>query len=152
MSHNTYEITATSTISATPPQVWAVLDDFAGWRNWMPAMEQMQIELLSAGAPRKGYRFRLRGGIVHAELEVTGYSELERVTDFAVHIPLLPPIRGQNTCRLYPLGNGTYRIERVDRIYLNNGLLIKFLDATQRKRFEQLAVDFVRALKQAVAG
>ncbi len=146
-----YEISATSTINAPPERVWAVLDDFAGWTRWMPSMEQMQVELLSAGAPRRGYRFRLRGGVVYADLEVTGYSDLERVTEFAVHVPVLPPLRGQNSCRMHPLSNGRYRIERVDRIYLNNALLIRFLDATQRKRFERLAVEFVQALKRAVA-
>ncbi|NJK79291.1 MAG: hypothetical protein HC876_06020 [Chloroflexaceae bacterium] len=145
---STYEIIAASTIDATPQQVWAVLDHFEGWTNWMPSMQNVRVVLVSDGPPREGYHFQMQGGLVRADLEVTGYRPLERVTRFVVHVPLLPPIEGQNRCTMQPLSNGRYRIERVDHIIITNKLVLKFLDATQRTRFERLAAEFIRALKQ----
>lgn len=143
----TYEIFAATTIHATPAQVWGVLDDFAGWTGWMPAMDNITVELLSDGPPRAGYMFRLRGRLAHAELEVTDYTPLRRATRFAVHVPLLPPMEGDNSCELLPQNDGSYRMERLDHIHLNNRYVMEFLDATQRQRFERLAVEFILALK-----
>ena len=140
-----YEISATTTVAASPEQVWAVLDDFSGWTDWMPAMNNLHVDHLTAGPPRRGYRFRLRGRIARAELEVTSYQPMERATRFRLNVP---PLTGDNRCRLEPLGNGKYRIVRSDRLNLP-GPVVKFLDSTQRERFERLAVEFVLALKKA---
>ncbi|NJP07263.1 MAG: hypothetical protein HC837_17410 [Chloroflexaceae bacterium] len=139
-----YEIKATTTVAATPEQVWAVLDDFGNWPAWMPSMQGLRIDLLSSGEPRMGYRFRLRGKVTAAELEVTGFDRYERSTRFRLN---LPPLSGENHCRLIPLEDGHYRIERFDRLKLP-GPVIKFLDATQRARFEKLAAEFVLTLKR----
>jgi hypothetical protein len=137
-----YEIAAVTTVALPPEHIWAVLDDFSGWPAWMPAMENLSIELLSSGAPRPGYQFRIRGNLVHADLEVTDYGPLERVTRFKLSFP---PITGDNSCRLIPLDQGRYRLERIDHIVLP-GAFIDFLNATQRKRFEKLAAEFLTAL------
>lgn len=141
-----YEIAANTTTTATPNQVWAVLDDFSGWPTWMPSMQNLRVELLSAGPPGPGYRFRLRGVIAYADLEVMTYTSLERVTRFRVNIP---PLTGANRCLITPLGDGLYRLDRVDHLNLF-GPLINLLNATQRNRFEELALEFLEALKQAV--
>jgi hypothetical protein len=139
-----YEIAAITTVALPPEYLWVVLDDFAGWPDWMPAMENLRVELLSAGAPRPGYKFRIRAKVVHADLEVTSYGPLERVTRFKLSFP---PITGDNSCRLVPLADGRYRLERIDHIVLP-GAFIDFLNATQRKRFETLAAEFLTALKR----
>ncbi len=141
-----YEIAATTSISAEAAQVWAVLDNFHGWPGWMPAMQNLRVELLTAGEPRPGYRFRLRGSLAYADLEVTTFTPLERATRFRLN---LPPLTGANRCLFVPLGNGQARLERVDYLDLP-GPLISFLDATQRHRFEQLAAEFLESLKQEV--
>lgn len=141
-----YEIHAVTTIDATPDDVWAVLDDFSGWPRWMPAMHNVRVELLSPGSPCLGYRFRVRGKLVYADLEVERYEPLERATRFRLN---LPPLSGDNRCLLVPLGGNRYRLERKDVLDLP-GPVASFLDATQRKRFEQLAIDFLRSLKSAV--
>lgn len=141
-----YEIAAVTVIDAQPEQVWAVLDDFNGWPNWMPAMQNLQVELLSSGAPREGYRFRLRGVLAYADLEVTGYAPLERATRFRLN---LPPLSGSNRCSILPLETGGSRVERTDYLELP-GPLVYLLNATQRERFEQLSAEFLSALKHTV--
>jgi uncharacterized protein YndB with AHSA1/START domain len=138
-----YEIAAVTTIAVPPEYVWAVLDDFSGWPAWMPAMQDIRIELLSSGEPCVGYSFRVRGKVVHADLRVEVYDPLERLTSFRLSFP---PITGDNRCSLIPLDDGRYRMERIDHIHLP-GKFIDFLNATQRKRFEQLAAEFLTALK-----
>jgi hypothetical protein len=140
-----YEIAAATRITTPPEQVWAVLDDFPGWSTWMPGLQGVQIELLSSGAPCVGYRFRVRGGLVHADLEVTHYAPLERQTDFRLSFP---PITGDNRCVLTPLDDGVYLLERIDHIHLP-ARFINFLNKTQRARFERLATEFLLALKTA---
>ncbi len=140
-----YEITASTTTSAAPEDVWAVLDDFRGWPTWMPGLQNVRIELLSPGPPRLGYRFRVRGKLVHADLDVTGFGPLERTTAFQVSFP---PITGRNSCVLVPLDNGQHRLERVDSFDLPKQF-VRFLDKTQRNRFERLACEFLVALKQS---
>jgi hypothetical protein len=142
----TYEIAACTTLDASPEEVWTVLDNIPGWKNWMPATRNVRIDILSDGSPRPGYRFRLSGGMVHASMEVTGYTSLERTIQFRLN---LPPVSGETQCVVTPLENGQCYLERIDRLFLP-GPLVKFLDTTQRTRFENLAADFMRALKQAV--
>jgi hypothetical protein len=142
-----YEIAAATRITTPPERLWAVLDDFQGWPTWMPALNNVQIELLSSGAPRVGYCFRVRGGLVHADLEVTHYAPLERRTTFRLSFP---PITGDNRCILTPLDDGAYLLERIDHINLPSRF-ISFLDKTQRARFERLAGEFLVALKDAAA-
>jgi len=141
-----YEIHAATIITAPPEVVWSVLDDFGGWPGWMPSMQNVRVELLSPGAPGPGYRFRIRGRIVHADLEVTSFTPQERTTRFRLN---LPPLTGANQCRVIPLDDGRYRLERQDHIDMP-GPIASFLDATQRERFERLAADFLQALKQTV--
>ncbi len=138
-----YEIAAVTTIAAPPEHVWAVLDDFGNWPIWMPGLHNVRVELLSSGTPGVGYRFRVRGGLVHADLTVTDYTRLERKTSFRLSFP---PITGDNRCCMTPLDGGRYRLERVDHIRLP-GKFVDFLNATQRKRFEKLAAEFLLALK-----
>ncbi len=107
-------------------------------------MKNLQVEHFSLGKPRCGYRFRLRGKIAYADLEVTSYKPFERATKFRLNVP---PLTGANTCRITPLGSMMYRLERIDYIDLP-GPLIKVLDATQRQRFELLAAEFLDSLKQ----
>jgi hypothetical protein len=87
----------------------------------------------------------MRGGLVHADLEVTGYTPLERQTTFRLSFP---PITGDNRCVLTPLDDGVYLLERIDHINLPSRF-ISFLDKTQRARFERLAGEFLVALKEA---
>ncbi len=141
-----YEIIAKTTITAEPAQVWAVLDDFSGWPAWMPSMTNLRVDLLTPGLPRPGYRFRLRGRLAYADLEVMTYADLERATRFRLN---LPPLHGDNRCLMIPLGNGHYQLERKDSLNLP-GPVVAFLDATQRKRFEQLAGEFLMSLKRTV--
>lgn len=139
-----YEIAAKTRIAATPEDVWAVLDDFGGWPAWMPSMQHVRVELLSIGQPRLGYQFRVRGKLVYADLEVTSYTPLERGTHFRLNFP---PLRGDNRCLLTSLEDGGYLMERRDHLYLPSQF-ISFLNATQRARFEKLAAEFIRALKE----
>lgn len=141
-----YEITAITTIRAEPADVWAVLDNFSGWPDWMPAMQNLRVELLTAGQIEPGYRFRLRGKLAHADLEVITCTRLERATRFRLN---LPPLTGANRCVLTPLEQGRYRLERKDWINLP-GPIATFLNATQRQRLEQLAADFLLSLKRTV--
>ncbi len=141
-----YEITAITIIQAEPADVWAVLDNFRNWPDWMPAMQNLQVELLTPGQIKPGYRFRLRNKLVHADLEVTTCTRLERATRFRLN---LPPLTGANQCVLTPLEHGGYRLERKDWINLP-GPIATFLNATQRQRLEQLAADFLLSLKRTV--
>lgn len=140
-----YEIAATTTTAVPAEHIWAVLDDFSGWPIWMPAMQNLGVELLTAGDLRPGYQFRLRGTLVHADLEVISCTPLERTTRFRISFP---PITGHNRCLLTPLTPGRYRLERIDHIHLPRQF-ISFLNATQRSRFEHLAAEFLTELKQA---
>jgi carbon monoxide dehydrogenase subunit G len=140
------EIAAATVTRATPTEVWAVLDDFAGWPSWMPAMQSITVETPPGQVPHLGYRFLLRSGLVHTQMEVVEYAPLARVTSFRISFP---PLQGTNSCRLVPLDDGRYRIERLDALDLPEPLA-NFLLATQRSRFERLASEFVLALKRAV--
>jgi hypothetical protein len=141
-----FTVAATTTITARPEQVWAVLDDFSGWPMWMPSMQNLRVELLSPGAPCLGYRFRLRGVLAYADLEVTNYTSLERATRFQLN---LPPLKGSNSCLIEPLDDGLSRVERVDYLDLP-GPLAFLIDVTQREYFERLAAEFLEALKHTV--
>jgi hypothetical protein len=141
-----YEIAAATTIRVAPEHVWAVLDDFNGWPGWMPSMRNLRVEFLSEGDPGVGFRFRLRGWLAYADLEITDFLPLARATRFQLNIP---PLTGDNRCELKPLGDGSYRLERVDHLELPDPL-IGFLDATQRERFDRLAAEFLDALKRRV--
>lgn len=141
-----YEIAACTMLEASPEYIWEVLDDIAGWKEWMPATKNLHIDLLTPGPAREGYRFRLRGGVVHATMEVTGYTPLERTIKFHLN---LPPVNGTTRCLLTPLDDERCHMERIDQLELP-GPMVKFLDATQRKRFETLAADFLKSLKQTV--
>lgn len=140
-----YEINAMTTIAVPPQQVWDVLDDFSGWPHWMPLMQSMRVEHMTEGPPRMGYRFRLRGTITFAELQVIGYAPNERATRFRLN---LPPLTGENRCIITPIENGHYRILRSDRLHVP-GPVALFLNSTQRDRFEKMAIEFVVSLKKA---
>ncbi|MCU0490970.1 MAG: SRPBCC family protein [Chloroflexaceae bacterium] len=140
-----YEIAARTTTRATPEQVWAVLDDFSGWPDWMPAMQNLRVELLGKEL-RPGYRFRLRGRFAYAELEVTDLSAMERATRFRLNFP---PLTGANRCQMTPLEDGGYLLERIDQLDLF-GPFIALIDATQRERFQELADEFLLSLKRTV--
>jgi hypothetical protein len=140
------QIAASTVTTATPEQVWAVLDDFGGWPRWMPAFDFITVEVPPAQAPRLGYRFKLRSGLVHTDMEVVEFAPLARATSFRISFP---PLNGTNSCRLVPLDDGQHRIERLDALDLPEPL-VGFLMATQRERFERLASEFVVALKRAV--
>lgn len=135
-------------IHVAPQYVWAVLDDVQGWPTWMPAMQNLQVDILTAGPPRRGYQFRMQGKVVRADLEVIGFGPLERTTKFRIHLPPLV-LRGTNRCLLIPVSRGVYRLDRVDHLQLP-GPVVKFLDSTQRMRFEKLASDFLLSLKETV--
>jgi hypothetical protein len=142
-----YTIHATTITTAPPERVFAVLDDFGHWPAWMPSLERIKVEL-PAGPPGPGYRFRLQGLIVHADMEVVDYTPLTRATSFRISFP---PITGVNRCSVVPLDDGRYRIERSDSLDLYN-LVAGLLDATQRQRFERLAGEFLTALRREVEG
>ncbi|WP_322512418.1 SRPBCC family protein [Chloroflexus sp.] len=141
-----YEIAATTVTTAPPERVLSVLDDFSNWPRWMPSLERVRIELPPDDRPRQGYRFKLHGMLVHAEMEVIDYTPLSRATRFRISFP---PFQGVNRCRLVPLGDGRYRIERLDQLELPD-LVAHLIDATQRKRFEKLALEFLHALRRVV--
>lgn len=109
-----YTISATTITTAPPERIFAVLDDFGRWPIWMPSLDRVKVEL-PAGPPGLGYRFRLRGLIVHADMEVVDFTPLARATSFRISFP---PITGLNRCVVVPLEDGRYRIERVDSLDL----------------------------------
>lgn len=141
-----YEIAATTEIVAAPEQVFAVLDDFQRWPEWMPSFEHIQVELPDERPPQLGYRFRLRSGLIHTDMEVIEFTPLTRTTRFSISFP---PLSGVNQCRIVPLADGKYRLERVDRLHLPD-LIAHLINSTQRQRFERLAAEFLLALKRAV--
>lgn len=141
-----YEISASTITTAPPERIFAVLDDFSGWPTWMPAFERVRVELPAPGPPGPGYRFRLRGGVVHADMEVVDFGPLSRATTFQISFP---PFTGVNRCQVVPLADGRFRINRVDSLQLP-AMVAGLLDATQRERFAGLAGDFLRALKRTV--
>ena len=143
-----YAITATAGSLSPPQPAFAVLDDFARWPAWMPSFETVKVELPPDRAPGLGYRFRLRGLLVYGDMEVVDYSPLARATSFRISFP---PFSGVNRCRVTPLADGRFRIERVDSLDLPD-LLAGLIDATQRRRFERLAGEFLEALKREVEG
>jgi uncharacterized protein YndB with AHSA1/START domain len=143
-----YEITATSITIASPERVFAVLDDFRHWPAWMPSMENIKVELPEGRQPGLGYRFRLRGLITHGDMEVVDFTPMSRATTFRISFP---PFTGVNRCRLVPLPDGRHRIERIDTLDLPD-LIAHLIDATQRRRFERLAGEFLDALKREVEG
>lgn len=112
----------------------------------MPSTKHVQIDILTPGPPRLGYRFRLGGKVAYAIMEVTTFAPLERTTTFHLNVP---PLKGTNSCLLLPLGNGRYRLKRVDRLVMP-GPVMRVLDSTQRTRFEQLAAEFLRTFKHAI--
>ncbi|PDW00849.1 SRPBCC family protein [Candidatus Chloroploca asiatica] len=143
-----YEIAASAITTASPEQIFAVLDDFGHWPAWMPSFENVRVDLPEGSTPGPGYRFRLSGRVVHADMQVVEFTPLIRVTRFQISFP---PLTGFNRCRIVPLENGQSRIERVDSIDLH-GLIASLLDTTQRRRFERLADEFLEALKHRVEG
>lgn len=143
-----YEICASAVTTAPPERIFAVLDDYGRWPTWMPSFERVRVELPAAGAPGPGFRFRLRAGLVHTDLEVLDYAPLARSTRFQMSFP---PLTGINRCLVVPLADGRYRIERVDSFDLPE-LLVGLIDATQRERFARLASEFLQALKRTVEG
>ncbi|PDW03860.1 SRPBCC family protein [Candidatus Viridilinea mediisalina] len=142
-----YTISASIITTAPPERVFAVLDDFRHWPAWMPSLDRVSV-VLPAGSPGPGYRFRLQGRIVHADMEVLDYTAMARKTSFQISFP---PLTGFNRCLVVPLDDGRYRIERVDSLNLPD-LLAGLIDLTQRQRFERLAGEFLDALKREVEG
>lgn len=143
-----YKISANTITTAPPERIFAVLDDFGRWPRWMPSFERVRVELPPERTPGPGYRFRLQATVVHAEMEVLDFTPLARATSFRISFP---PFTGTNSCRVVPLDDGQYRIERVDSLDLP-GLVAMLIDATQRQRFEHLADEFLAALKREVEG
>lgn len=141
-----YEISASAVTVAPPERVFAVLDDFARWPDWMPSFDNVRVELPQGRRPGPGYCFRLRGLLVYGDLEVVDYTPLSRATSFRISFP---PFTGVNRCRLEPLAEGGCRIERVDSLDLPD-LVASLIDATQRRRFARLAGEFLAALKREV--
>lgn len=141
-----YEIAASAVTTAGPERVFAVLDDFGRWPEWMPAFTHISVELPAGAELGPGYRFRLRSGAVHTDMEVVEFSELARATAFRISFP---PVTGVNRCRVVPLDDGRFRIERVDTLDLPK-FVASLLDATQRDRFARLAGEFLLALRRAV--
>lgn len=139
---SSYEIKASATTRVPPERIFAVLDDFSRWPRWMPALDRVKVELPDNQHPGPGYRFRLRGSVVHATLEVVEFTPLSRATNFRISFP---PFTGVNRCELRPLDHGRYRIERVDSLALP-GVVASLVNATQRDRFAGLAQDFLVAL------
>jgi len=141
-----YEISATTVTSAPPERIFAVLDDFGRWPTWMPAFEQISVELPGDARPGPGYRFRLRSGLLHTDMQVVDFTPLARATSFRISFP---PITGTNRCRVVPLADGRFRIERVDSIDLPE-LVVGLISAAQRERFARLAGEFLQALRRTV--
>jgi hypothetical protein len=141
-----YEISATTVTAAPPERIFAVLDNFAHWPTWMPAFENIRVELPPDASPGPGYRFRLRGLIVHADMEVVEFGPLTRATTFRISFP---PFTGVNRCRVVPLEDGQFRIERVDSLDLPE-FVAGLIGQGQRDRFGRLAGEFLHALKRRV--
>lgn len=141
-----FEIIASAITTAPPERIFAVLDDFGGWPIWMPSFDRIRVELPSEGAPGPGYRFRLRAAVVHADMEVVDFTPLSRATVFRISFP---PLTGVNRCRVVPLDDGRFRIERVDSLDLPE-LVANLISARQRERFGHLAGEFLTALKHRV--
>ncbi len=141
-----YEIAACTTVEASPEEVWAVLDDIRGWPEWMPETQNLRIDTITPGVPRLGYRFRVSGRVVYANMEVVGFSPVERSIKFRLN---MPPLGGAICCRLVRLDRKTCRLERVDRLFLP-GPVVKFLNKTQRARFERIAGDFMVGIRSAI--
>lgn len=141
-----YEITAWTITTAQPEQVLAVLDDFDRWPEWMPSFSSIKVETPTNLRPALGYRFRLRAGLVHTDMQVVDFTPLSRATSFRISFP---PLSGVNRCRLVPLTDGRCRIERLDSLDLPD-IVAHLIDATQRSRFEKLAGEFLDALKRTV--
>lgn len=137
-----YKIMAVALTRVTPERIFTVLDDFSRWPNWMPAFERVKVDLPTSHQPSLNYQFRLRGSVVHADMQVIEFTPLSRATSFRINIP---PLTGVNRCLIRPLSNGRYRIERIDSIDLP-GVVAGVLDNTQRARFSQLAQEFLSAL------
>jgi hypothetical protein len=141
-----YQIAATTTTKASPERIFAVLDDFGRWPTWMPAFNYIKVELPRSGEPSLGYRFRLRSGPVHTDMEVVGFTPLSRATKFRISFP---PFTGVNSCLVFPLDDGSCRIERVDSLDLPE-FVAGLITAAQRARFDRLAEEFLIALKAVV--
>lgn len=137
-----YKIMAVAVTKVPPEKIFAVLDDFSRWPSWMPAFDQVKVDLPLNRQPAPDYQFRLRGKVVYADMRVIDFTPLSRATSFRINIP---PLTGVNRCTIRPLNNGRYRIERVDSIDLP-GVVVGVLDNTQRTRFSQLAQEFLSAL------
>ncbi|NTW04029.1 MAG: hypothetical protein HGA19_22610 [Oscillochloris sp.] len=137
-----YKITATATTRAPPERIFAVLDDFGRWPKWMPSFERVKVELPANSRPRLGYHFRLRGSVVYADMQVVEFTPFSRSTNFRISFP---PFTGVNRCVVRPLGEGRYRIERVDSLHIPE-MVAKVINATQRERFSRLAQEFIVAL------
>ncbi len=141
-----FEIIASAITTAPPERIFAVLDDFRGWPGWMPSFERIRVELPQEGPPGPGYRFRLRAAIVHADMEVVDFTPLSRATAFRISFP---PLTGVNRCRVVPLDDGRFRIERVDSLDLP-GIVASLISKRQRENFVVLAGEFLTALKRQV--
>lgn len=141
-----YEIAAAATTTAPPERIFAVLDDFGRWPDWMPAFDHLTVELPANAVLGPGYSFRIRSGLVHTDMRVIDYSPLARATAFRVSFP---PLSGTNRCRVVPLDDGRFRIERVDSLDLP-AWVASLIDTTQRERFVRLAGEFLQALKRTV--
>lgn len=137
-----YTITAIATTKVVPSRIFAVLDDFGHWPNWMPAFERVKVDLPTNRRPNLNYQFRLRGNVVYADLKVIEFTPLSRATSFRINIP---PLTGVNRCLMRPLAHNRYRIERIDTLDLP-GVVAGVLDTTQRARFSRLAQEFLMAL------
>jgi hypothetical protein len=140
----TYEISAAAVTVAPPERVFAVLDDFGRWPRWMPAFDRISVELPEESRPQLGYRFRLRSGLLHTDMEVVEFSPLARATSFRISFP---PLSGVNRCRIVPLDDGRFRIERVDSLDLPE-FVVGLIGPAQRERFGKLAGEFLLALKR----
>lgn len=141
-----YQISATTITTASPEQVFAVLDDFGHWPDWMPSFENIQVELPAEGSPQLGYRFELRSGLIRTHMQVIEHTPLSRGTQFRISFP---PLTGTNCFRMAPLEDGRYRLERVDSLDLPE-FVVNLIDSARRERFTLLAADFLRALKTVV--
>lgn len=141
-----YEIAASAVTTAPPERIFAVLDDFGRWPAWMPAFDKISVELPANTHPGPGYRFRLRSGLLHTDMEVTHFTPLVRATSFRISFP---PLSGTNRCQVVPLPDGRFRIERVDSLDLPE-FVAGLIGPAQRERFGRLAGEFLLALKRTV--
>jgi hypothetical protein len=144
---NRYEIKASTITSVPPERIFAVLDNFGRWPNWMPALDRVKVELPAEHQPGLGYSFRLRGSVVYATMKVIDFTPLSRGTSFRISFP---PFTGVNRCVVSQIDSGRYRIERVDSLDLP-AFVAGVIDTTQRARFARLAQEFLGALLRAAA-